>query len=100
MQTRGEEKYCIIVIDDCTRYYYIYLLRDNDESLEIFKHYKNKIENQLDKKIKVIRNEESREYEAPFGEFYPQNDIIYQTTTPYLPKQNSIVEYKNRTLRK
>jgi hypothetical protein len=71
MQTRGEKKYCIIFIDDCTRYCYIYLLRNNDESLKIFKHYKNKIENQPDKKIKVIRNDESREYEALFGELYP-----------------------------
>ena len=40
-------------IYDCIRYWYIYLFKSKEETLEIFKHYKNKIENQLDKKIKV-----------------------------------------------
>ena len=37
-------------------YCYIYLLRSKDEALEIFKHYKNEVKNQLDKKIKVIKS--------------------------------------------
>jgi hypothetical protein len=31
--------------------------------------------------------------------FCSQNDIIHQTTAPYLPQQNSIVECKNWTLK-
>ena len=52
IQTRGGKKYFITFIDDCTRYCYIYLLRSKDEALEMFIHYKNEVENQLDKKIK------------------------------------------------
>jgi hypothetical protein len=68
VQTRGVKKYCIIFIDDCTRYCYTYFLKRKDEALEMFKHYKNEVENQLNKKIKVIKSDKGREYETLFGE--------------------------------
>jgi hypothetical protein len=70
-------------MNDYTRYYYIYLLRSKDEALEMLKYYKNKVENQLDKKIKVIRSDKCGKYEASFDKFCSQNEIIYQTTAPY-----------------
>jgi hypothetical protein len=80
------EKYYIIFIDDFTRYGYTYLLRSNDEALEMFKHYKNEVQNQLKKKINVIKSDKYGEYKALFGEFCFQNDIINQITPPYLPQ--------------
>ena len=49
----------------------------------MLKHHKNKVKNQLNKNIKVIRSDRSGEYEAPIGESCFQNDIIYQTIDPY-----------------
>ena len=69
IQTRGGKKYFLTLIDDCTRYCYVYLLRSKDEALKMFQHFKNKVENQLDRKIKVIRSDRGGEYEAPFGDF-------------------------------
>ncbi|KAL6319114.1 hypothetical protein AAG906_011192 [Vitis piasezkii] len=51
------KRYFITFIDDCTRYCYVYLLRSKDEALDVFKHYKNEVENQLSRKIKVIRSD-------------------------------------------
>ena len=51
----------------------------------MFKHYKNEIENQLNMKIQVIRNDKGGEYEASNGKLCSQNGIIYQTTPPYSP---------------
>ena len=99
IQTRGGKKYFLTLIDDCTRYCYVYLLRSKDEALEMFQHFKNEVENQLDRKIKVIRSERGGEYEAPFGDFCSQHSIIHQTTTPYSPQQNGVVERKNITLK-
>ena len=65
----------------------------------MFQHFKNEAENQLDRKIKVIRSDRGGEYEAPFGDFCSQNGIIHQTTAPYSPQQNGVVERKNRTLK-
>ena len=36
IQTRGGKKYFLTLIDDCTRYCYVYLLRSKDEALEMF----------------------------------------------------------------
>ena len=57
MQTRGDKKYFITFIDDCTHFCYVYLLRSKDEALDAFKLYKNEVENQLSKKPKVLRSE-------------------------------------------
>ena len=42
----------------------------------MFKHYKNEVENQLSRKIKVIRSDRGGEYEAPFREFCSEHGII------------------------
>ena len=99
IQTRGGKKYFLTLIDDCTRYCYVYLLRSKDEALEMFQHFKNEVENQLDRKIKVIRSDRGGEYEAHFGDFCSQHGIIHQTTAPYSPQQNGVAERKNRTLK-
>ncbi|XXG43377.1 hypothetical protein AAC387_Pa01g3427 [Persea americana] len=99
VQTKGGKKYFLTFIDDYTRYCYIYLLRSKDEALEMFKHYKNEVKNQLDKKINVIRSDRGGEYESPFGEFCSQHGIIHQTTAPYSLQQNGVAERKNKTLR-
>ena len=100
MRTRGGKKYFITFIDDCTRFCYVYLLRGKDEAIEVFKHYKNEVENQLGKIIKAIRSDRGGEYESPFMEFYSEHGIIHQTIAPYSPQSNGITECKNRTLKK
>ena len=99
VQTRGSNKYFITFIDDSTKYYYVYLLKSKDEALEKFILYKNEVENQLNKKIKMIRSDRSGEYEAPIGEFCAQHGIIHEVTTPYSPQSNDVIERKNRTLK-
>ena len=61
--------------------------------------YKAEVENQLNKKIKILRSDRGGEYESPFERFYAKNGIIHQTTAPYSPQQNGIAERKNRTLK-
>ena len=99
VQTKGGKKYFITFIDDCTRYYYVYLSRSKNEAIEAFIQYTNEFENQLNKKIKVLRSDRGREYESPFGEFCLEYGIVHQTTASYSPQQNGVAERKNRTLK-
>jgi hypothetical protein len=46
LQTRNEKK-IIIFIDDCRRYYSIYLLWSKDKALKMFKDFKINVKNQL-----------------------------------------------------
>ena len=54
--------------------------------------YKIEVENQLNKKIKVLRSDHGDEYESQFADFYAQNGIIYETATPYSPQSNRVAE--------
>ena len=45
------------LIDDSTRYCYVYLLKSKDEALTFLKNYKAEVENQLDWKIKRLRSD-------------------------------------------
>ena len=98
--SRGGKNYFITFIDDCSKYCYVYLLHIKDEALNSFKTYKSEVENQLEKKIKVIRSDRGGEYEsAAFSDFCAQYGIVHQTTAPYTPQQNGVAERKNRTLK-
>ena len=99
VQTRGGKKYFITFIDDCTKYCYVYLMRSKDEAIEMFKLYKNEVENQLSTKIKAIRSNRGDEYGPPFEQFFEQHGIIHQTNAPYSPQLNGVVERKNWTLK-
>ena len=55
--TRGGNRYFITFIDDSTRYTYVYLLKHKDETFNMFKIYKAEVENQLGKKIKILKSD-------------------------------------------
>ena len=67
--TRGGNKYFITFIDDSTKYCYVFLLKSKDEAIEKFILYKTEVENQLNRKVKVIRSDRGGEYVTPFGEY-------------------------------
>ena len=65
------------------------LLKSKDEAIKKFDLYKNKVENQLNKKIKVLRSG-GGEYESPFVDVYAQHGIIHETTTSHSPQSNGV----------
>ena len=62
--------------------------------------YKTKVENQLNKNLKILKFDRSREYKSNnFSELCANFGIIHQITTSYTPQQNMIAKRKNRTLK-
>nr|GEW26159.1 retrotransposon protein, putative, Ty1-copia subclass [Tanacetum cinerariifolium] len=83
------------------KFYYVYLINTKDEALNMFKTYKAEVENQLDKKIKIIRSDGGGEYESnDFAEFCSTFGIGHQKTAPYTSQQNGVVEQdiRNNTI--
>ena len=64
---RNGHRYFITFAGDYLRYGYIYLICDKSESLDTFKIFKAKVENQLNKRIKHVRSDRG-------GEWYGRND--------------------------
>ncbi|KAK1686029.1 hypothetical protein QYE76_046877 [Lolium multiflorum] len=96
---KGGKRYFMTLIDDATRFCYVYLLRTKDEALDYFKIYKAEVENQLERKIKRLRSDRGGEYFPKiFDEFCEEHGIIHERTPPYSPQSNGVAERKNRTL--
>lgn len=95
----GGARYFLLFVDDYSRMVFIYFLKTKDQVIDCFKEFKAMVENQLVKKIKVIRSDNGLEFcNANFNNFLKQNGIIHQLTNPYTPEQNGMVERMNRTV--
>jgi hypothetical protein len=79
--TKGGKKYFMTLIDDITRFCYIYLLKSKDEVLHYFKIYKAEVENQLERKTKHLRLDRAGEYISnTFDTFCEEHGIIHERT--------------------
>jgi transposase InsO family protein len=77
----------------------IYFMKEKSEAFNKFKQYKNFIEVQTGKKLKVLRVDGGGEYLSnEFKKFLLDNGIRLQVTAPHSPSQNGIAERLNRTL--
>ncbi|GJZ38330.1 retrotransposon protein, putative, ty1-copia subclass [Tanacetum coccineum] len=70
-----------------------------DKAIDKFGLYKTKVENQLGRKIKVVRSDRGGEYVSLFAKLCAKHGIRHEFTAPYSPQQNSIAKRKNRTLK-
>jgi hypothetical protein len=95
----GKSVYYVSFIDDFSRNTWIYFLRKKSEVFDKFKEFKALVENQTEKKIKVLRTDNGGEFCGnEFEEFCKKCGIARQKTTPYTPQQNGVAERMNRTL--
>lgn len=95
----GGAKYFITFIDDYSRTVYVYFLKNKMDMKSVFERFKNEVENELEKRIKILRTDNGKEYcNKVFLKFLADSGIKHQTSTPYTPEQNGLAERMNRTL--
>ena len=97
--SRGGYRYFITFTDDFSRYGFIYLMRHKSESFEKFKLFKNEVQNQLGKNIKILRSDQGGEYLSQnFDDYLKDCGIFSQLTPPGTPQWNGVSERRNQTL--
>ncbi|KAL0434342.1 UNVERIFIED_CONTAM: hypothetical protein Slati_2768500 [Sesamum latifolium] len=96
---RGGFFYFITFTDDNSRYGYVYLMRYKSEAFGRFKEYRLEVENQTNRKIKVLQSDRGGEYlSGEFIDYLKENGILSQWTPPGTPQLNGVAERRNRTL--
>ncbi|GJT89188.1 zinc finger, CCHC-type containing protein [Tanacetum coccineum] len=97
--TPSGKKYIFLLVDDYSRYMWVYFLSTKDQTFDTFKEYKKTIENELRKTLKMLRTGRGGEFTSnEFTQYCKKNGIARQLTAPYSPQQNGVVERRNRTI--
>src|ERR1051325_8379317 len=74
-------------------------MKHKSETFENFKEFKNEVQNQLCKNIKVLPSDRDGEYlSLEFDDHLKECGIVSQITPPRTPQWNGVSERRNRTL--
>lgn len=88
--------YCFVIIDDFSRFTYVYFLTHKHETFDIFETYCKKTENEHF--IKMTSDHDGEFVNARFDAFCNTEGYLYNFSSPRTLQQYDIVERMNRLL--
>jgi transposase InsO family protein len=95
----GGNCYCLVVVDDYSRYTWVFFLHDKADVGDVFKKFITKAENEFELKLKKVRSDNGSEFKnSRIEEFCDEKGIKHEFSAKYTPEQNGLVERMNRTL--
>jgi transposase InsO family protein len=95
----GGNKYDIVIIDDYSRFTWVFVLQDKSKTQEVLKKFLKRAQNEFDAKVKRIRSDNGTEFKNTQVEDYlDEEGIKHEFLARYTPQQNGVAERKNRTL--
>ncbi|GJV95135.1 retrovirus-related pol polyprotein from transposon TNT 1-94 [Tanacetum coccineum] len=93
------KKYILVIVDDYSRYTWVYFLNSKDETPEIIKKFITQAQLNYKAKVCKIRTDKGTEFKnATLKAHYEKLGIMQQFSTARTPQQNRVVERRNRTL--
>ncbi|GJV10717.1 uncharacterized mitochondrial protein-like protein [Tanacetum coccineum] len=96
---KGKQHKASFVIDDYSRFTWVFFLASKDETSSILKSYITQIENLVDKKVKIIRCDNGIKFKnRVMSEFCEKKGIKREFSIARTPQQNSVAKTRNRTL--
>ncbi|KAJ9565015.1 hypothetical protein OSB04_000981 [Centaurea solstitialis] len=95
----GKKSYCLVIVDDYSRFTWVYFLRTKDETSGLIKPFVTRVENKTNLRVKIIRSDNGTEFKnANLNSFCEEKGIERQYSAPRTPQQNGVAERRNRTL--
>src|SRR5664279_199727 len=95
----GGKKYCLVIVDDYTRYTWVFYIKKKSETQRLFIDWATEVQRQYDSKILAIRSDNGSDFKNyTMDEFLSDEGIRHQYSAAYTPQQNGVAERKNRTL--
>lgn len=94
--TLHDQRFFLTIVDDCTRFTWVFLIRHKSEASSIVSKFYALVETQFQCHIKAIRTDHAKE--LAFTDFCAQKGILHQLSCVQRPEQNSVVERKHQHL--
>src|SRR3954469_3417372 len=95
----GGKKYCLVIVDDYSRYTWVYLFKRKSETQQTVIEFANEAQRQHNSKILAIRSDNGTEFKNyTLDEFLGDEGIKHQYSAAYTRQQNGVAERKNRPL--
>ena len=92
----GGNKYGLVIVDDYSRFTWVFFLHDKSIVQETFKKFAKRAQNEFETKIKKVRSDNGTEFKnTNIEEYLDEEGIGHEFSVPYTPQQNGIVERKN-----
>jgi hypothetical protein len=89
----------MLLVDDFSRYIFIFFLKHHNEALIFFKQYRVVVEKYLEEEVAVIRVDNVPEFiKGEFKAYCLQEGIQFEKTVPDASQQNGVVERANQTV--
>jgi transposase InsO family protein len=96
--TIGGSKYGLVIVDDFSRFTWVFFLQDKLETQSTLKCFLRRAQNEFEIKVKKIRSDNRSEFKnLQVEEYLEEEGIKHEFSPPYTPQQNG-VERKNMTL--
>jgi transposase InsO family protein len=95
----GGNKYGLIIVDDYSRFTWVFFLQDKSKTQEVLKKFLRMTQNEFDDKVKKIKSDNNTEFKnTQVEDFLDEEGIKHEFLAPYTPQQNGVAERKNRIL--
>jgi hypothetical protein len=94
----GGNLYCLVIVVDYSRYTWTFL-EDKGKTFDIFKKFATRAQNEFGSSMVKIRSDNGSKFcNTKVEEYCDDEGIKHEFSSTYTPKQNGVVEIKNKTL--
>ncbi|GJT10342.1 retrovirus-related pol polyprotein from transposon TNT 1-94 [Tanacetum coccineum] len=98
-QTISHNKYTPVLVDEYSRYTWVFCLKKKGDAADCIMSFIRKMENLNEVRVKELRSDNGTEFRNhKLEELCDEKDISQNFSSPYTPEQNGVAERRNRTL--
>jgi hypothetical protein len=99
IQSYNGFRYYLVIVDDYTKFCWVYLLKNKSDTFTTFQQFKAMAEKHYNSSIHFLRTDYGGEFTSTaFNSYCANSGIIHHLTCPHTPQQNGAAERKHRHL--
>nr|GEY91304.1 retrovirus-related Pol polyprotein from transposon TNT 1-94 [Tanacetum cinerariifolium] len=99
VQSINEKRYVLVVVDDYSRYTWVFFLHSKDKASEVIISFIKKTQVNLQLQVQRVRIDNGTEFKnKTLAKFFDEVGITQQFSIARTPQQNGFVERRNQTL--